>query len=366
MCRLEAKTTKGFALPVDKKKLQETGLSLLITVIALVAALLVGAVVILAFGSTPLEAYGALWQGAFGTGIAFTITLGRAVPVMLTGLAVAIAFRCSVFSIGAEGQLLMGAMAAALVGAYVHLPMILHLPLTILASMAAGMAWAFFPAVLKLKGNVSVVISTIMFNYIAQYFVQYLILGPFKGPGESPATATIAETAQLPDLLPTPYVLNLGFVLALLAVVGTYVLLNRTSLGYEMRAVGFNASAARVNGIDVNRNMFLALLISGALAGLAGGIEVTGSLNKIVNNFSANYGFNGIPVALMAHNNPFAIIFSALLIGAMRSGSAMMQTSAGISQNMIDVIQGLIIVFLCAEYVIRYYIKRGIGGKKHA
>ena len=356
MCRLEAKTTKGFALPVDKKKLQETGLSLLITVIALVAALLVGAVVILAFGSNPLEAYGALWQGAFGTGIAFTITLGRAVPVMLTGLAVAIAFRCSVFSIGAEGQLLMGAMAAALVGAYVHLPMILHLPLTILASMAAGMAWAFFPAVLKLKGNVSVVISTIMFNYIAQYFVQYLILGPFKGPGESPATATIAETAQLPDLLPTPYVLNLGFVLALLAVVGTYVLLNRTSLGYEMRAVGFNASAARVNGIDVNRNMFLALLISGALAGL----------NKIVNNFSANYGFNGIPVALMAHNNPFAIIFSALLIGAMRSGSAMMQTSAGISQNMIDVIQGLIIVFLCAEYVIRYYIKRGIGGKKHA
>ena len=147
MCRLEAKTTKGFALPVDKKKLQETGLSLLITVIALVAALLVGAVVILAFGSNPLEAYGALWQGAFGTGIAFTITLGRAVPVMLTGLAVAIAFRCSVFSIGAEGQLLMGAMAAALVGAYVHLPMILHLPLTILASMAAGMAWAFFPAV---------------------------------------------------------------------------------------------------------------------------------------------------------------------------------------------------------------------------
>lgn len=361
---METKVKKPlFAL--DKKKLQETGLSLLITLIALVMALVVGALVIWAFGSNPIEAYGALWRGAFGTGIAFTVTLGKAVPVMLTGLAVAIAFRCSVFNIGAEGQLLIGAMCAALVGAYVHLPMVLHLPLTILASMVGGMIWAFFPAVLKLKGNVNVVISTIVFNYIAQYLISYLILGPFKGPGESPATATIDETAQLPDLLPKPYVLNLGFVLALVAVVAVYIILNRTSLGYEMRAVGFNPNASRTNGINVNRNMFLALLISGALAGLAGGIEVTGSLDKIVNNFSANYGFNGIPVALMAHNNPFAIIFSALLIGAMRSGSAMMQSSAGISKNMVDVIQGLIIVFLCAEHVIRYYIKR-MGGKKNA
>lgn len=356
---------KKLLFALDEKKLQETGLSLLITLIALVMALLVGALVIWAFGSNPIEAYGALWRGAFGTGIAFTVTLGKAVPVMLTGLAVAIAFRCSVFNIGAEGQLLIGAMCAALVGAYVHLPMVLHLPLTILASMAGGMLWSFFPAVLKLKGNVNVVISTIMFNYIAQYLISYLILGPFKGPGESPATATIDETAQLPDLLPKPFVLNLGFVLALIAVVAVYIILNHTSLGYEMRAVGFNPNASRTNGINVSRNMFLALLISGALAGLAGGIEVTGSLDKIVNNFSANYGFNGIPVALMAHNNPFAIIFSALLIGAMRSGSAMMQSSAGISKNMVDVIQGLIIVFLCAEHVIRYYIKR-MGGKKNA
>ena len=121
---------KGAGITLDRKKLQETGLTLLITVIALLAALLVGALVIWAFGSNPIEAYGALWQGAFGTGVAFTVTLGKAVPVMLTGLAVAVAFKCSVFNIGAEGQLLMGAMAAALVGAYVHLPMALHLPLT--------------------------------------------------------------------------------------------------------------------------------------------------------------------------------------------------------------------------------------------
>ena len=157
---METKVKKPlFAL--DKKKLQETGLSLLITLIALALALVVGALVIWAFGSNPIEAYGALWRGAFGTGIAFTVTLGKAVPVMLTGLAVAIAFRCSVFNIGAEGQLLIGAMCAALMGAYVHLPMVLHLPLTILASMVGGMIWAFFPAVLKLKGNVNVVISPV-------------------------------------------------------------------------------------------------------------------------------------------------------------------------------------------------------------
>lgn len=348
----------------DKKKLYDTGLSILITLISLVLALVVGAIIILALGSNPLEAYGALWKGAFGTGVAFTVTLGKAVPVMLTGLAVAIAFRCNVFNIGAEGQLLMGAMCAALVGAYVHLPMALHLPLTILASIAGGFVWSFIAAFLKLKRNVNVVISTIMLNYIAQYLIQYLILGPFKGPGANPATPEIDASAQLPDILPKPYSMNLGFILAICAVIVVYIILNKTSLGYEMRAVGYNPEASRVNGINVKRNMFLALLISGGLAGLAGGIEVTGTMDKIVNNFSANYGFNGIPVALMAHNNPFAIIFSAMLIGALRSGSAMMQSSAGISDNMVDVIQGLIIVFLCAEFVIRYYIKR-IGRKKN-
>lgn len=342
----------------DWRKLYDTGLSLLITLISLILALLVGAVIILALGSDPAEAYGALWRGAFGTGAAFTQTLGKAVPVMLTGLAVAIAFRCNVFNIGAEGQLVIGAMCAALVGAYVHLPAVLHIPLTILASIAGGFLWALIAAFLKLKRNVNVVISTIMLNYVAQYLVQYLILGPFKGEASAPATRQIDVTAQLPDLLPKPYTLNLGFVLALCAVVVVYVILNKTSLGYEMRAVGYNTTASRVNGINVSRNMFLALLISGGLAGLAGGIEVTGTMNKIINNFSTNYGFNGIPVALMAHNNPFAIILSAMLIGAMRSGSTMMQSSAGISSSIVDVIQGLIIVFLCAEFVIRYYIKR--------
>ena len=229
--------------------------------------------------------------------------------------------------------------------------------------MLAGMVWAFFPALLKQKANVNVVISTIMFNYVGQYLVQYLILGPFKAEGAASATRPIQATAMLPKLLPSPYVLNLGIVIALTAAVVVYFLLNRTSLGYEMCAVGLNKNASLTNGINVERNMFLALLMSGALAGLAGGIEVTGTMGKVINGFSANYGFSGIPVALMARNNPFAIILTALLMGSMRSGSLMMQSSVGVSKNMVDIIQGLVIVFLCAENVIRYYIKKGRGGK---
>ncbi|MGL6175155.1 MAG: ABC transporter permease [Cellulosilyticaceae bacterium] len=344
---------------IKNKKVQEIGLNFIISLVALVMAIVVGGIIIAVLGTNPFEAYGALLKGAFGTPMATTVTLTKSVPLILTGLAVALAFKCTVFNIGAEGQLLVGAMAAAIVGAYVELPAILHIPLVLLSAIVAGMLWAFLPAVLKQKRNVHVVISTIMFNYIAQYFVQYLILGPFKTTeGAAAQTNTIHQTAMLPKLLPKPYVLNLGIIIAIVAIFVVYILLNKTSMGYEMRAVGLNRNAAYANGINVDKNMFLALLLSGALAGLAGGIEVTGSLNKIVNGFSPGYGFTGIPVALMARNNPFAILFTALLMGTMRSGSLMMQSSVGVSKNMVDVIQGLIIVFLCSEYVIRYYIKK--------
>lgn len=344
-------------------KFQEIGLNFFISAIALVLAILAGGVIISLFGNDPFQAYGALLTGAFGTPLALTQSITKSVPLLLTGLAVALAYKCTVFNIGAEGQLLVGAIAAGIVGTTLHLPAVLNIPIVLAASMAAGMMWAFFPAVLKQKAEVNVVISTIMFNYVGQYLVQYLILGPFKEEGAASATRAIQETARLPKLLPSPFVLNLGILIALAAAVFVYLLLNRTSLGYEMCAVGFNKNAAHTNGINVERNMFLALLMSGALAGLAGGIEVTGTMGKVINGFSANYGFSGIPVALMARNNPFAIIITALLMGSMRNGSLMMQSGVGVSKNMVDIIQGLVIVFLCAEHVIRYYIKKRRGGK---
>lgn len=351
---------------IIKNLFRSIGISMMTSFIALVLAILAGALLIFLLGTNPIDAYGALIKGAFGTPVAVTATLSKSVPLLLTGLAVALAFKCSVFNIGVEGQLMLGAMAAAITGVYLKLPAVIHIPIVLLSSMLGGMIWAFFPAVLKSKAKVNVVISTIMFNYIGQYLVQYLILGPFRAEGAAVATQTIHPSAQLPALLQKPYRLNIGIIIALLMVVAVAILLNKTTRGYEMRAVGINPEAANANGINVSKNMFLALLLSGAIAGLAGGIEVTGSLNKYINGFSAGYGFSGIPVALMAHNNPFAIIITALLIGSMRSGSYMMQASVGVSVNMVDVIQGLIIVFLCTENLIRFYLKKRQGGRVNA
>lgn len=347
-------------------KLESFKSNVFITMISLLLAFLLGSVIIALMGENPIAAYSALIQGAVGTPTALTISLTKSVPLILTGLAVAMAMKCSVFNIGAEGQLLVGAIAAALFGWAVHLPAVLHIPLTLLVSAGAGMLWAFMPALLKRTRNVHVVISTIMFNYIGTFFVQYLVCGPFKAPGPVSATEKIQDTARLPALLPRPLSLNLGFLVALVMVVLVWFLLNRTTTGYEMRAVGLNPHASRVAGINVSRNTFLALLLSGALAGLAGGIEVTGTLGRVVDGFSPGYGFNGIPVALMAHGNPFGIILSALLLGAMRNGAVNMQAMVGVSSDLVDIIQGLVIIFIGSEYLIRYYIKKIAGGKKDA
>lgn len=352
---------------IGMSRLGTVGMNFLITSISVVFSLLVGALILPRLGADPLATYGALLKGAFGTWQVFTSSLTNSVPLILTGLATALAFRCSVFNIGVEGQLIIGAMAAAIAGAYVRLPMILHIPFVLGSSMTAGMLWAFLPAWLKDRRNVHVVISTIMFNYIATYIVQFLITGPFSLNDGSTATRRIMASAALPKILKPPYVLNGGIVIALIAIVAVYILINRTARGYEMRAVGFNPNAAQVNGIDVGKNMFLALLFSGALAGLAGGIQVSGTMGRIFNGFSPNYGFSGIPVALMARNNPFAIFLSAFLLGSIRSGSLLMQSAVGVSKNFVDIIQGLIIVFLCAENVIRHYLLQagGRGAKKH-
>lgn len=339
----------------------------LITALSLVLAFVIGGIVILMLGTNPIEAYKILIKGAFGTPVAFTVSLTKAVPLILTGLAVAVAMKSKVFNIGAEGQLLVGAFGAAYAGFAFQLPAPLHLAVCMLAAVGAGMVWAFIAAFLKYTRNVHVVIATIMLNYIAVSLIRYLVCGPFKEAGSTNnATQMIAETAKLPLLLQKPLSLNAGFLIALAMIVLVYILLNKTTWGYEMRAVGLNPNASNAAGINVGKNMFLALVISGGLAGLAGGIEVCGNLYRVVDGFSPGYGFNGIPVALMAYCNPFAIFFSALLIGAMRNGALAMQIQMGISQDMVDIIQGLVIIFLGCDNLIRYYMgKIKIGGRVH-
>lgn len=344
---------------MNREKLNRVLLNGIISVISILAAFLFGGIVIILLGENPIKAYSVLLQGAIGTPTALTVSLTKSVPLILTGLAVAVAQKSKVFNIGAEGQLMVGAFAAAYVGFAFKLPFGIHLIACLIASVVAGMAWAFIAAFLKYTRNVHVVIATIMLNYIATLLVQYWVCGPFKEDGATyNATAVIAESAKLPQILPRPLSLNVGFLIAILMIVVCWFFLNKTTKGYELRAVGLNPNASRVAGINIAKNMFMALVISGGLAGLAGGIEVCGSVYRVVEGFSPGYGFNGIPVAMMAGGNPIAIFFSAFLLGAMRNGALAMQIQMGISQDIVEIIQGLVIIFLGCDYLIRYYVNK--------
>ncbi len=328
----------------------------LISLISVIMSIVVGAVIITLLGYNPFLAYSALLKGALGSFVSLTATIRVSVPLIFSGLAVAFAYRCNVFNIGVEGQFLFGAFFSVLAGLFFKLPSVLHLIVCLTAGMIGGMLFSLIPAVLKSKLNVDIVISCIMFNYIGKYVVQYFIMNPLHGNTSAQATNTIAETARLPALLPRPYQMNLGFLIMFLTVVFVYVFLNKTTLGFEMTAVGKNALAAEMQGINAKHKMFLGLLISGAIAGLGGSIEVTGTLFKFINGFSTGYGFAGIPIALMAQCNPFAILASGFFFGIMRSGSFMMQSAAGVSSDMVGIIQGLVVIFICLENMIRYYI----------
>ena len=250
---------------------------LLIPVGAIILALLVGAVFILLIGKNPIEAYIALLQGAFGDVFSIGETLENTTPLILTGLAVAFAFRAKLFNIGAEGQFLMGALAATWVGTSLSVPSIIHIPLVLLAGIIVGGLWGGLAGLLKATRGVHEVISTIMLNFIAIFFISYMVTGPMKEVSalDIPQTARMADTAQLMKIMP-PSRLSAGIIIALLAAGFIWWLLWKTTIGYEVRAVGLNFFAAEFGGIKPNYNMFLAMLISGGLAGLGGAIIISG------------------------------------------------------------------------------------------
>src|SRR4051794_9235956 len=252
---------------------------MLVPALAIFTALLVGAVIIwLTTGSlgTALAAYRGLLEGALGSPRAIAETLVRATPYIFTGLAVALAFKCGLFNIGAEGQLALGALCAAWVGYALHLPGILHLPLAILAGVAGGFIWGAVPGVLKARTGAHEVITTIMMNYLALQIVQALLSGPMKAPRTvASQTPELARSAWLPMLIPSLQ-LHSGVLLAVLAAIALWWFLGRTVWGFELRTVGVNAAAARYAGMPVVRNVIMAMALSGALAGLAGAVEVTG------------------------------------------------------------------------------------------
>jgi general nucleoside transport system permease protein len=312
---------------------------------AILVALLVSGLILLATGYDPALAFSAMWNGAFADLRTISEVLIKATPLILIAAGLSVAFRASIWNIGAEGQFYAGAVAGTAVGIYVQgLPAIIHIPLLLAASVAAGALWGMLAGWLKVRFNASEIVTTIMLNYIAIIGTGWLVTGPMiEGAGKYPQTAKIFEPAMLPRFLP-PTRLHLGFLIALLVCLVLYVLLFKTSTGYAIRAVGINQEAARYAGIDVRRNILLAMAISGGSAGLAGGVEIAGVAFRLYQQISPGFGFDAIAVALLANNNPLGVIFSGILFGALRSGSEMMQITAKIPSVLVFAIQGLVIL----------------------
>lgn len=317
----------------------------------LLSAFVANGLVIVACGYNPVEAFQAWFSGAFGNTRKISETFVKSTPFLLTGLAVAFSFRCGIWNIGAEGQFLLGALAATWFGVHVapHLPSPVAITLTLLLGGLAGGFWALIAALLKVYRGVQEVISTIMLNYVAIHLVSYMVDGgPLQEVAQrGPQSDMIARVAYLPRLIPRTR-FHLGIVIALALAIILAVILFRTVLGYQIRAVGSNPTAARSAGISISRNTILALVISGMLAGLGGAVELTALTHRLFQNFSPGYGYTAIAVALLAKLNPLWVVLSALLFGALKTGSDAMQQMAGISAKVTFVIQATIIFSVLA------------------
>ncbi|MCX7925809.1 MAG: ABC transporter permease [Fimbriimonadales bacterium] len=330
---------------------------------ALLGAIIVLAALTLLIAATgkPLgESFQIILQGAtgyprtdaFGPVDAWDSVLHDMTLLLLTGLAVAIALQAGLFNIGAAGQLLMGAIAAAWIGTLTGVPERLHLPLALLVGAAAGALWAFAPVWLKVRRGAHEVISTIMFNYIALYLTHWLVTERLKDPaGDAPQTAVIADAARLPLLREDFLQASWGLGIAILTALGLWLVLYRTVWGYETRATGANRDAADAAGAPTARRMVEAMLLSGGLAGLAGAIEVCGSQYRFFEGFPSEYGFDGIAVALLAGNHPAVAVVSAWLMSALRSGAYHLHAETGAPKEIAVVAQAVLILYVAAVYL---------------
>jgi ABC-type uncharacterized transport system permease subunit len=335
--------------------LQLGATKLLCPILALLSALGLGLLLIGWMGQNPWRAYYVLFTGACGSPASCAESLVYVTPLLLTGLSVAVAYRCGLFNIGAEGQFIVGMIAAAWIGALnPDLPAWLHLPLTMFAGSGAGFLWGAVPGYLKAKFGAHEVILTIMTNYIALHLTGYLVnqvlIAP---PGNSPVTRAIHESARLTRILP-PSRLNTGIFVALSALIIVYLFLWKTKWGYEIRAVGHNPDAARYAGINVSHNIILAMGCSGALAGLGGALQIQGIQYSFNDLFAfPGYGFEGVAVALLGNNHPAGIFLAACLFGALNNGALQMQSIAEIPNNLIGVIQAIIIFFVATDSLVK-------------
>ncbi|GAC1652645.1 MAG: ABC transporter permease [Ktedonobacteraceae bacterium] len=360
-------------------QLRKVGNSIGRPLFAVVLALIAGGIVIMLTSSgsftdrfsAVITAFQDLYQGSFGDPQTFSYTLVRVGPLILTGLSVAIAFRAGLFNIGAEGQLAMGAMTAAILAfALPGLPGWLLVPLMIIGSMLAGAIWGGIVGLLKAWRGAHEVVTTIMLNWIAFYFTDYLILGPFKDLKQSNVTPTLPTNGTIPTVAvfynqtlgtflpkiasPGSYLVDVSIFVALLALVVYWFITSRTAFGYEVRVLGQNLKAARYAGIPIKRNLFAVMALAGAFSGLAGALNVMGQFphHLIASTFSIDStGFDAIGVALLGRTTAIGVLFSSLLFGGLRQGGTFMQVDAGVPGDLVYIIQALVLFSIAAEFL---------------
>ncbi len=321
------------------------------TVIAVLLAFTVVGIILALTGRNPAEAFYYLLKGSFGSVYNIANTMSRVIPLAIAATAFLVGAKSGVFNVGIEGQLLLGALASAIVGYIIKVPKVIHLPLMLLAGCAAGGLYALFPAWLKAYRGVNEILSTIMLNYPAFHFTHYMVTKVLPIEGVVPATPFIADTARFSSLIADTRLHGGIFVMFLVAFLA-YFLLKRTAVGYEMRAVGTNKDAARFHGIPVEKRMVLAFFLSGALAGLAGAVEVAGVHYRYLDQFSPGYGYDSITVAMVGLLNPFGVIISATLFGALKTGILDMAVYTEIPRQLVTLINGIVVLFIAAKTVI--------------
>lgn len=329
------------------KKNREYLLSLFLSIFA---ALLIGAIIMILNGRNPIVGYAALMRGAFGSKYNLATTIAKTVPLVLTGLGAATAFRAGIFNVGGEGQLYLGAFAAAYVGiTFTSLPPVVGVPLAIVVGGLVGGAYAFVPGILKVKYKVDEVITTIMLNTVAILFTSYLVNHPFATTqGKMGATEIIADQYQFSKLIRLSNLNSSIFYMIGIALV-MYYLLEKTSFGYDIKMTGQNNLFARYGGIDDKKQMLIAMVISGGLCGIAGVFEVLGVHYRFLQNISPEYAFDGLLIALIVKNNPIGIILMAIFFGALKTGSISMENATSIPSELVLVIQSIIILFIAGE-----------------
>jgi simple sugar transport system permease protein len=355
-----------------KKILQSISEAVLIPFLAILTAVTIGGIIILFVGGDPILAYSGLIEGSMGSTRALSETAVWATPYIFAGLAVALAFKGGLFNIGAEGQLAVGAVFSALIGYALpewlgySLPIYIHLPLAIIVGMMMGGIWASIVGALKAYTGGHEVINTIMMNYIALNTTSYLLNGVMKDRSPTNViarTPLIAESARMPAIFDGLRV-HWGFVLALLVAFFIWWLLNKTTLGFEIRTVGSNPDAAKYAGMNVKRTIIITMLLSGMLAGLAGAIEVTGLNYRHELGFSIGYGYDAIAIALLGRSHPLGVVLAAFLFAAMRNGATRMQFLTQLPVDLISMLQALILLFVAADAIIRYIYRIKAKGER--